>query len=699
MSVGSDKLRLLRQIPTVKFEEEMRGYSKSQVDRVLDTLAPLADEIETLEQQLNEANERADEASHRASAIAGQAMGANDAAHTQAPDGDFDQTLRNTLLLAQRTADQTIREAEKGAEELRGSSVAQADSIMAGARAEAKELKGEAHAQREQMLADAEAERAQLLADALEHAETRKAAIEEELLSEQGIRRNELLSEISLLERSRDDLSADVQRFEQFLEGRRENVRSALTELNAVLDDPELLAEAEIPEPAEIGLLDPEELTTLSIDSYSIGTLSTEVEAAQRQASDFAFTEPEFDPALEPELVGTVEDPQPLSEEFSAEESLFVEADGEGLTGEIQDAGPFSAISTPGEYADTSTSGEYADTSTSGEYAETSPAEDFAAATVSEESYADSAYEVETPFAAAGESGLALGSEDWEPFTSESARRLDPETGAGFGVADENPFATGGYAEPESGAAIAASVTPDSVFSSVPETADPSAYSDLPTAAEAPESDPDGLGIDVQSPFAEEPAAEDAQLGLGGLAEQARNRLASRVSRLRDTAVPESSREVDPEFAPTDQAPDSESASSFLEPPPPVQEPSLPTQSFDAPPAFPPAPTADAVATFVSESEPGFPPPPQVEELAVDSTPAFPSDTVGGSEWSVPDPDRPPHPDARLEDLPPDDPFLDELRQMTDGEQAGSDDETLNRFLSEEGEKESGGGWFGRRNK
>ena len=55
MSVGSDKLRLLRQIPPVKFEEEMRGYSKSQVDRVLDTLAPLADEIESLQQQLADA--------------------------------------------------------------------------------------------------------------------------------------------------------------------------------------------------------------------------------------------------------------------------------------------------------------------------------------------------------------------------------------------------------------------------------------------------------------------------------------------------------------------------------------------------------------------------------------------------------------------------------------------------------------------
>ena len=36
MAVQSDKLRLLRRIPQIRFEEELRGYSKSQVDRVLE---------------------------------------------------------------------------------------------------------------------------------------------------------------------------------------------------------------------------------------------------------------------------------------------------------------------------------------------------------------------------------------------------------------------------------------------------------------------------------------------------------------------------------------------------------------------------------------------------------------------------------------------------------------------------------------
>ena len=59
MALQSDKLRLLRRIPKIRFEEELRGYSKQQVDRVLENLAPLADEIESLQNRLAEAETRA----------------------------------------------------------------------------------------------------------------------------------------------------------------------------------------------------------------------------------------------------------------------------------------------------------------------------------------------------------------------------------------------------------------------------------------------------------------------------------------------------------------------------------------------------------------------------------------------------------------------------------------------------------------
>ena len=65
MAQQSDKLRLLRRIPDIRFEEEAMGYSKDQVDRVLANLAPLADEIEKLQSRLGEAENRAQSAEAR----------------------------------------------------------------------------------------------------------------------------------------------------------------------------------------------------------------------------------------------------------------------------------------------------------------------------------------------------------------------------------------------------------------------------------------------------------------------------------------------------------------------------------------------------------------------------------------------------------------------------------------------------------
>ena len=191
---------------------------------------------------------------------------------------------------------------------------------------------------------------------------------------------------------------------------------------------------------------------------------------------------------------------------------------------------------------------------------------------------------------------------------------------------------------------------------------------------------------------------------MSGLAEQARSRLASRVSRLRDTAVPEvEEADAIPSFAaePVTMEPSGfpAEAESFEQPPPPAYEApafEAPVDAeafeppvFEAPPletqAFqPPAPEASSplVATGPLVGNDALPPPPSF-------------DSAGGQDWERRD-SRPLHPDARIEDLPPDDPFLDELRQMTGGEQP-AEDETLNRFLNEEPEKDDQGGWFNRR--
>ena len=282
MAVGSDKLRLLRRIPDIRFEEELRGYSKNQVDRVLENLAPLADEIEALQQRL----ERAEASPVPAPAAAPVHESAQD--QGEGTTAEFDETLRNTLLLAQRTADKTVKDAESEAEQLRSDSTAKADSIMASARAEAKELKGEAHAQREQMLADAEAEQARLLDEARTHANERRAAVETELTELEGATRAELVAEIEKLRVDRSELDADVKRFEEFLTKRRDAIRLALGEIETVIDDPEQLAEIDPPEPVEVDMVDADDLPPIAIESSALLELDDEANAAAGRVAEQA---------------------------------------------------------------------------------------------------------------------------------------------------------------------------------------------------------------------------------------------------------------------------------------------------------------------------------------------------------------------------------------------------------------------------
>lgn len=467
------------------------------------------------------------------------------------------------------------------------------------------------------MLADAEAERAQLLADALEHAETRKEAIEEELRSEQGRKRDELLEEIAKLEQSRDDLVADVARFEAFLSERRTGVRSSLAEISAVLDDPALLGEADAPDPADIGILDGEDLTEVAVTSHSIATLETEVAAAERQAAEFGFSDlDDDDDGVGVTQLGADESPWDDSEALAALSSETQEETAlAGFAGEIDEHEP-------------------------------EPVEPAFSDAAAGHTHDEPGFEGEQE--AAGFEHVAP-VDDWQS----EAYGHQPETATG------DPFATAGFMAEESPspAGIPASPTAESVFASVPETADPTAYPQYGQPVE----DPAGLGIDVDSP-----ADDDAgRSGMSGLAEQARSRLASRVSRLRDTAVPEEGME------PSDAPPPPLVGGDALQPPGPDPE-------FEA-----------------------DPPPPVDEEQASmwAAPPAAPAAELRPQEWDSPaveEAGRPIHPDARFEELPPDDPFLDELRQMTAGE-TDTEDETLHKFLSEEPEKGESGGWFGRR--
>jgi DivIVA domain-containing protein len=97
----------------VEFREKMRGYHPEDVDHFLEQVAA---GIEVLQDRLRQAVERA----QRAEAAASEAGGTDD-------------TLRKTLLLAQRTADLAVQEAREQAARILASAEQQAQSMLAEA--------------------------------------------------------------------------------------------------------------------------------------------------------------------------------------------------------------------------------------------------------------------------------------------------------------------------------------------------------------------------------------------------------------------------------------------------------------------------------------------------------------------------------------------------------------------------------------
>jgi DivIVA domain-containing protein len=108
----------------VEFREKMRGYHPEDVDHFLEEVAA---GLEVLQERLRQAVERA----QRAEAAAAEA-------------GGTDETLRRTLVLAQRTADLAVQEARE-----------QAARILAGAEQQAQAVLGEAEERGRRTLEDA----------------------------------------------------------------------------------------------------------------------------------------------------------------------------------------------------------------------------------------------------------------------------------------------------------------------------------------------------------------------------------------------------------------------------------------------------------------------------------------------------------------------------------------------------------------
>jgi cell division initiation protein len=110
----------------VEFRDRLRGYDTDEVDEFLEKVAVAVEELQEKMRQLAYRAERAERSiSDRAA-------------------DDDDDTIRRTLVLAQRTADMAVREAQEQAGVLMDGARSESEKLLAEARESAKRLTTEA---------------------------------------------------------------------------------------------------------------------------------------------------------------------------------------------------------------------------------------------------------------------------------------------------------------------------------------------------------------------------------------------------------------------------------------------------------------------------------------------------------------------------------------------------------------------------
>jgi len=268
---------LVQQLRDVRFEMAMRGYDCAAVDTFL---AKLRGEVAAVQDAHNAAKARIAEL---------EANGPQDGGETEG-------TLRRTLLLAQRLADETEAEAKAAAAETVKAASTEADQIRHDAEVEASGMKraaeeelvaardeaaGVRDATNEQAARDRAATRItvdEMLADAERTAEGRVLEIEAVAQQEVAELREPIREEVAQLEGVRGRLLQDISELETHLEAQRERVKTAvealrigmsgsIEDLERVAEDDALLAtepapahsaasEADVPVAPDIEIVD-----------------------------------------------------------------------------------------------------------------------------------------------------------------------------------------------------------------------------------------------------------------------------------------------------------------------------------------------------------------------------------------------------------------------------------------------------------
>lgn len=241
----------------VKFSESWRGYDRDEVDEFLERVGAGVAQVQG---RLREAVDRAEAAEARVVALGNRS--------------DAEDTLRRTLVLAQRTADAAIAEANEAA----GQTIAEA----------------EGHAAR--LVSDAEAQVASMRAEA--EAEVRRV-IEST--------RAPLVDEIRELERVRSFLRDDIELLEQHVAKQRDRLREQVSELQRLVEQPGLLHPDPSPDTSGVDALaalrveerattTPREVPSDPATASVIALPETDDDAADEQVYEDASPDPGEDP-------------------------------------------------------------------------------------------------------------------------------------------------------------------------------------------------------------------------------------------------------------------------------------------------------------------------------------------------------------------------------------------------------------------
>lgn len=211
------ELTLKRLLEQAEFSRVKRGYDSDEVDDFLDRAVAMATKVEVrLTQAIAQA--KAAEGAPQAGGPGPDDVEAEVARRVQArlaeqasdaPGGpsaeEIAEEARRTLLLAQRTADDVVREARDDAARL---------------------------------ISEAESRASEIKAASEDEATTARAELSKEIEAERKAQRERLGAEIHQLEGVRATLRTDLSALERHVEEQRNQLRSSVSELQRLLDDP-----------------------------------------------------------------------------------------------------------------------------------------------------------------------------------------------------------------------------------------------------------------------------------------------------------------------------------------------------------------------------------------------------------------------------------------------------------------------------